>query len=129
MQTQKIVDNIYMDEEEEERGPVIAHLTSRADNISHDLYRGPNQIGRGTQNDVVVDHVTVSDVHAEIEIRDNNEAYVKDLRSSNGTSLERAQDSNDYVQLHKGQTLLLRNGCSVRFGESLSNCCLLYLIR
>jgi hypothetical protein len=61
MQTQKINDGYYMDEDEEEdRGPVIGHLTLRADNIIHDLYRGSNQIGRGTQNDISVDHATVS---------------------------------------------------------------------
>lgn len=120
MQTQKICDDFYQhgDEDDENRGPVIGHLTCRALNTIHELYRGSNQIGRGTQNDIVVDHATVSDVHAEIDMRESNDAIVKDLRSSNGTFVERVSQSNDYVslQLLKGQTQLLSGGCAIRFG-------------
>jgi hypothetical protein len=116
MQTQKI-DEYYLDEEDEDRGPVVAHLTLHSTNTVHNLYRGSNQIGRGTQNDVVVEDATVSDVHAEIEIRENNEAHVKDLRSSNGTIVETEASSNDYTHVLKGQTLLLKEGCYVRFGK------------
>lgn len=124
MQTQKIHDDFYFDEVED-RGPVVAHLTMRAENITYDLYRGSNQIGRGNQNDVVIDHATVSDVHAEIDIKDNNDAVVKDLRSSNGTFVEAEPFSNDFVQLLKGQTQVLREGCIARFGKFLS--CIVWL--
>jgi len=115
MQTQKIHDDFYVDDDED-RGEVVALLTSRAQNKTHNLYRGSNQIGRGDQNDIVVEHATVSDVHAEIEVKDNSEAFVKDLRSSNGTFVETAPFSNDYTHLLKGQTLPLQEGCNVRFG-------------
>jgi pSer/pThr/pTyr-binding forkhead associated (FHA) protein len=127
METQKINDFYDEDEEEDDdRGPVVAHLALRAQNITYDLYRGSNLIGRADNNDVQVDDTTttVSQMHAEIEISDKNEAMVKDFKSSNGTFIETAQYSNEYVQLQKKQKLLLRDGCVVRLGNIIIYLCI-----
>jgi hypothetical protein len=42
-------------------------------------------VGRGARNVIEVDHPSLSEVHCELEIRENGQMHVKDLGSSEGT--------------------------------------------
>lgn len=43
------------------------------------------KIGRGNANDIVINNVTVSSLHAIIEVQDDRSVFIKDLNSTNGT--------------------------------------------
>jgi len=69
-------------------------------------------IGRAENNDVVIDHSTVSKVHAHI-MKSGSQWVVDDDRSSNGTFMG---DS----RIEPGHALLLADGSIVRFGSSVT---------
>lgn len=57
-------------------------------------------IGRSKSNDIVLDHILISRIHAEIQKIDND-YYIKDLQSSNGTYVNSSKImSNEYVKLN-----------------------------
>jgi pSer/pThr/pTyr-binding forkhead associated (FHA) protein len=62
-------------------------------------------IGRGANNDVVIEHPSVSRAHAQI-VRDHRTFRMKDLNSSNGM----------YVNGEKRQEVVLENGVTVKMG-------------
>jgi len=68
------------------------------------LKPGPNRIGRGEQNDVRINHPSVSTVHCEIDVTPG-EVRLKDLGSTNGTFADQQPVSE--VQLRSGQLLQL----------------------
>ena len=83
MQTQFIVDAISDSDSSEhedalDRGEAIAFLNWKGVNFK--LFRGENLVGRADKCDVRLNDTTVSDLHAEINIS-NDEVEVKDLRS------------------------------------------------
>ena len=114
MQTQKIDIGEPEFDDAIDRGPFVAVLTWK--DKQYKLYAGDNIVGRGKQCDVCIDHNTVSDTHCEIIIS-NGCAEVKDLRSSNGTFVEKMPPgSRNFSQIRKGQIETLSSGCAIRFG-------------
>jgi glycerophosphoryl diester phosphodiesterase len=69
-----------------------------------ELKLGPNRLGRSDDNDIQIDHPTVSGNHCEIVLGDRS-IKVRDLSSTNGTFIngQPIQES----ELHAGQTLRL----------------------
>lgn len=67
-----------------DRGRVLAFL--EADGRSYDLYEGDNIVGRSINKDldVKLSDISVSDVHANLELTEAGECYCKDLASNNG---------------------------------------------
>lgn len=43
------------------------------------------KIGRSSSNDIILDDMTVSSVHAIIEVQEDGQMFIKDLNSKNGT--------------------------------------------
>ena len=61
------------------------------------LKPGMNRIGRGEDNDFVINHGSVSTHHCEITLSDNG-VHVKDLGSTNGTFVNRAPTGEAWLQ-------------------------------
>src|SRR5580765_1931797 len=70
------------------------------------LRSGPNRVGRGEQNDVRINHPSVSTVHCEINVSSAG-VILKDLGSTNGTFVDRAPVKE----------ILLQPGCHVQLGS------------
>lgn len=65
------------------------------------------KIGRGQQNDLIIDSPAISGFHATIEFR-NMSFYLEDQRSTNGTMLnERRLEANHHVRLKDGDRITL----------------------
>jgi pSer/pThr/pTyr-binding forkhead associated (FHA) protein len=63
------------------------------------------KIGRGKQNDLIIDSPAISSFHATIEFR-NMSFYLEDQRSTNGTMLnERRLEANHHVRLKDGDRI------------------------
>lgn len=74
-------------------------------------------IGRGLQNDLVIKNPTISTVHAEIVLRDQ-QSYLRDLGSTNGTSINGAQlKAHSYVLLNHGDQVSFAN-YAMRFEQA-----------
>ncbi len=75
--------------------------------VRYDLNNGEIHIGRDADNDIVLNHGTVSRYHAIIQVKEDR-IRIKDLASSNGT----------YVKGHKiNQLTEIIKGDKIRFGE------------
>jgi hypothetical protein len=110
------------DEEDEDRGPPLATL--QWNKKFYNLYSGDNLLGRSKKCDIQLDQTSVSDSHCEIEIiqtKTTIQAICKDLRSSNGTFVERNSQKKDFVRLGKGKKMEIKSGCQLRLG--LINLC------
>jgi pSer/pThr/pTyr-binding forkhead associated (FHA) protein len=68
------------------------------------LHPGVNRVGRSANNDVAIAHPSVSGIHCEI-LLENEQLSVRDLNSTNGTFIEGARVQS--AQLQPGQTLRL----------------------
>lgn len=68
------------------------------------LKPGPNRIGRGEDNDFVINHPSISTHHAEITVSDDGILF-RDLGSTNGSFLDRAPVRE--ARLSSGQNLQL----------------------
>ena len=66
-----------------------------------DLKLGVNRIGRSPDSDLFIDHVTVSGLHCEISIVDN-ELLIRDCHSTNGTFYQGTPINE--IRLSAGQT-------------------------
>ena len=96
--------------EEMVRGPACV-VVIQGDNIGskHDLDANKVlTIGRGRDNDICVNHRSVSRNHAEIHV-DERGAQLRDLRSTNGTFVNEGQVSNAY----------LRDGDRIKVGKTV----------
>lgn len=71
-------------------------------------------VGRGFENDIIIDNPTTSKRHAEIYRKDGN-FYIRDLNTTNGTMLNgvRVMNTED-LELHDGDIL--------QFGNSSYRC-------
>lgn len=69
-------------------------------------------IGRSSSNDIILSEPNVSAQHAQIIVDDNNNVYLNDLNSKNGTFV-----NGDKIH----QPVLLRRGDSVLFGSTKFN--------
>ncbi|MBD3226313.1 MAG: FHA domain-containing protein [Caldithrix sp.] len=69
--------------EEKTGGPRLKILTKDENSIVFKLEKPKSTIGRGIENDIVVDDKQVSKIHAAIYL-DNNSIQLEDLNSSNG---------------------------------------------
>jgi diguanylate cyclase (GGDEF)-like protein len=96
--------------EEMVRGPACL-VVLQGDNIGHTYDLDAKKvltIGRGRDNDICVNHRSVSRNHAEIHTDDRG-AQLRDLRSTNGTFVNEAQVGNAY----------LRDGDRVKVGRTI----------
>jgi pSer/pThr/pTyr-binding forkhead associated (FHA) protein len=77
-----------------------------------DVYeKGAYMFGRVDLCDFVLDHQTISRFHAVLQFRGNGDAYIYDLSSTHGTSVNKNQVKKQvYVELHVGDV--------IRFGQS-----------
>src|SRR6478672_6114798 len=66
-----------------------------------DLKLGINRVGRSADSDLFIDHATVSGLHCEISLVDN-ELLVRDCQSTNGTFYQGMLISE--IRLGAGQT-------------------------
>lgn len=67
-------------------------------------------LGRATNNDLCVDHASVSRFHAYLQLEASGQIMVYDAESSNGTSC-------DGLPLPKGKGAVLRDGAFVSVGD------------
>jgi pSer/pThr/pTyr-binding forkhead associated (FHA) protein len=98
-------DPLEMELEDTDRPRLVVHTPSRTWEIS--LEREVVTIGRGAENDVVIDSEKASRQHARIE-RDGDSFRLRDLRSANGTWLGERR-----VGEH-----LLQPGDTIRIGDA-----------
>lgn len=70
-----------------------------------DLKTGVFQIGRTPDNDIIIDHNTISRVHAELTVSKDH-LRIKDLHSSSGTRLNGKSCSFE-KKIRTGDTILL----------------------
>lgn len=84
--------------------PKLVVNSGAAGTVEYELKPGLNSFGRGFNNDFRLDDPSVSAAHAEITV-DANCVTVKDLRSTNGTFINRSQIREAFLQ--PGQTLSL----------------------
>lgn len=71
-------------------------------------------VGRGFENDIVIDNPSASKRHAEIYRIDDN-YYIRDLNATNGTML-------NGVRVMNSEDLELHNGDILQFGNSSYRC-------
>ena len=117
METQ-FLDDLEIDDdepqEEEDRGPAIATLTSSTDDDHFSLWVGDNIIGRAEDNrHVRLSHGSVSQKHALLKISENNHrrsCEVSDLVSKCGTFLEG-------TKVPSGSIVPVKHGNKIRFGS------------
>ena len=75
--------------------------------VQHDLKNGEIHIGREPDNDIILNHKTVSRYHAIIQV-DGNQICIRDLGSSNGT----------FVNGHEiNQLTAINTGDKIKFSE------------
>ena len=84
--------------------PKLVINSGAAGAVEYELKPGLNTFGRGFNNDFRLDDPSVSAVHAEITVEANC-VTVKDLRSTNGTFVNRSQIREGFLQ--PGQLLSL----------------------
>jgi pSer/pThr/pTyr-binding forkhead associated (FHA) protein len=107
-------------DEQEDRGPVYAQI--RYNKEIHSLFLGENLIGKNKEKcDVKISHTSVSDTHCEITINElassgGCRGVCKDMRSTNGTYIEKESGSKEFVKLKKGQKMELKDGINIRLG-------------
>lgn len=63
------------------------------------------KIGRAVSNDYIIDHPSVSNEHALIEINENNEIFIRDLNSSGGTFINGVKVLRKKIELTETITL------------------------
>lgn len=76
-----------------------------------DMTSSGKTIGRSGDSDLVLDHISVSRVHANIEVTEEGYLAVNDCHSSNGTFLHR---NGRWIQARK---IILGSQDRVRFGD------------
>jgi len=76
-----------------------------------DMTSSGKTIGRSGDCDLVLDHISVSRLHANIEVTEEGYLAVHDSHSSNGTFLHR---NGDWIQARK---IILGSQDRVRFGD------------
>jgi pSer/pThr/pTyr-binding forkhead associated (FHA) protein len=82
----------------------MARLILKSDGFNDrvfDLKLGINRVGRSPDSDLFIDHVTVSGLHCEISIVDN-ELLIRDCHSTNGTFYQGTPINE--IRLSAGQT-------------------------
>ncbi len=85
--------------------PVVwARLTSKGETL--DIGRNRALIGRSPDSDVVVSHDDISRGHALI-FRENGQAYITDLASANGTTVDGARVGDDPTPVKQGSIITL----------------------
>jgi diguanylate cyclase (GGDEF)-like protein len=93
------------------RGRPACLVVIQGDNIGHKYDLDANKvltIGRGRDNDICVNHRSVSRTHVEIHVDDRG-AQLRDLRSTNGTFVNEEQVGNAY----------LRDGDRIKVGKTV----------
>jgi S-DNA-T family DNA segregation ATPase FtsK/SpoIIIE len=83
--------------------PLLVEATGPNAGRVHELVRGVNVIGRGTEATLQLDHPDVSRRHAQLDVGDNA-VIVRDLGSKNGVMVEGRRLVDATVLAH-GQTI------------------------
>lgn len=75
--------------------------------------KGAYMFGRIDMCDFILEHPTISRFHAVLQFKGNEAAYLYDLGSTHGTSINKKQiNKKEYVELHVGD--VIRFGLSTR---------------
>ena len=81
------------------------------DSITYLLHNQINKIGRNpSTNTIILNHTSISKEHALIEFDSNNQAFISDLFSSNGTFV-------NGVKISSNQKFQLNEGDIIKFGK------------
>jgi hypothetical protein len=121
METQ-LIDDVPFDADSDDdgaaeidRGAALALLTWRGKD--HPIYDGENYVGRAIRKaiDVPLDHSSMSEMHAVLDFN-HGELFCKDLRSLNGTFVEKAPPGSGKFEPAKRNKLKVVDGCRIRFG-------------
>ncbi|MBN2493179.1 MAG: FHA domain-containing protein [Deltaproteobacteria bacterium] len=88
--------------------PALYGIRGRSRDQRFVLADGANDIGRSSANQVVLDDGSISRLHAKLTV-DGDQYILRDMRSSNGTFLNKKRLEEDEVEL--------KDGALVRFGN------------
>ena len=78
--------------------PKLTVLTEGIEPTSFDLTKEVTSIGRVKGNDIVLDHQSVSGSHGELVLRGDQDVYIRDLGSTNGSYLDGKKVAESPVQ-------------------------------
>jgi len=97
--------------------------------LTLDPAQTPLPLGRGSQNALVVDHTSISKVHAKLELREG-QWWLIDLGSTNGTQLNRKRlEGNQAVQLKPDDDVHFGKGCGFHYLDARGFFAYLQLLR
>ena len=120
-------DSIRIDDESESNTGgllmVFSSLNSDSGWHSYDLAKLPiTSIGRGPDCDIILDHVSVSRLHAVIIERANN-YYLMDNKSTNGILVNGKKLVSKYHRLNEKDLIVITNSKLIYSDSKLSYCC------
>jgi pSer/pThr/pTyr-binding forkhead associated (FHA) protein len=78
--------------------PKLTVLTEGIEPTSFDLTKEVTSVGRVKGNDIVLDHQSVSGSHGELVLRGDQDVYIRDLGSTNGSYLDGKKVAESPVQ-------------------------------
>jgi pSer/pThr/pTyr-binding forkhead associated (FHA) protein len=78
--------------------PKLTVLTEGIEPTSFDLTKEVTSVGRVEGNDIVLDHQSVSGSHGELVLRGDQDVYIRDLGSTNGSYLDGKKVAESPVQ-------------------------------
>jgi pSer/pThr/pTyr-binding forkhead associated (FHA) protein len=78
--------------------PKLTVLTEGIEPTSFDLAKEVTSVGRVKGNDIVLDHQSVSGSHGELVLRGDQDVYIRDLGSTNGSYLDGKKVAESPVQ-------------------------------
>ena len=90
---------------------ILGHL--KTDIIIYNLTNTSNSIGRSPESNIVLNHPSISKEHAKINFSDND-AYLVDLNSENGTFLNRQK-------INPLQNKIIQNNDIINFGKDTTD--------
>ena len=78
--------------------PKLTVLTEGIEPTSFDLTKEVASVGRVEGNDIVLDHQSVSGSHGELILRGDQDVYIRDLGSTNGSYIDGKKVAESPVQ-------------------------------
>ena len=78
--------------------PKLTVLTEGIEPTSFDLTKEVTSVGRVEGNDIVLDHQSVSGSHGELILRGDQDVYIRDLGSTNGSYIDGKKVAESPVQ-------------------------------
>ncbi len=87
---------------------VVGHLYEKSSGQRLPLFAGATTLGRGSQNDIVIEDDSASRMHASVTFNGRGMFTVTDMSSLNGTYVNGKKIERDHIA---------RNGDTIKFGE------------